>query len=119
MAVLQACRYEAQLHGNGRLAKWHLRQALDVTYPLHHDWLSEGRRMVIVTNNVIPNLTTPAGYRRNHTLTEFNEEYISQVSIGRLWQSRVSCLLTCELSYVPYSHLMFTSISYRIKGGTE
>lgn len=75
--------------------------------------------MVIVTNNVIPNLTTPAGYRRNHTLTEFNEEYISQVSIGRLWQSRVSCLLTCELSYVPYSHLMFTSISYRIKGGTE
>jgi len=30
-----------QLHGTTQLAKWSLRNALGVTYPLHHDWLLE------------------------------------------------------------------------------
>ena len=81
-----------QLHGTSRLAKWSLRQALDVTYPLHHDWLSELRRMV-VTNNVIPNLTTPAGYRRNHTLTEYQRRihFTSQYRMALAKSSEFVC----------------------------
>lgn len=35
-----------QLHGTTQLAKWSLRNALGVTYPLHHDWLLEIWRLV-------------------------------------------------------------------------
>ena len=102
-----------QLHGTGRLAKWSLRNALDVTYPLHHDWLSELRRM-FVTNSIIPNLTTPAGYRRNHTLTEyqrrihFTSQYRTALAKSSEFVCCRVCLLTCCL------HLICTSISYRI-----
>lgn len=58
-----------QLHGVGRLAKWRLRNALDVTYPLYHDWISEMKR-IFLSNNIFINMNTPAGFKRNHTLTE-------------------------------------------------
>ena len=57
-----------QLHGVGRVAKWRLRNALDVTYPLCHDFLSEIKRLFI--NSLFVNLNTLKGYKRNHTLTE-------------------------------------------------
>ncbi|KAL7548003.1 hypothetical protein ACHAWF_011279 [Thalassiosira exigua] len=57
-----------QLHSVGDRAKLRLRQALDVTYPLHHDWLSELVR--IFQNNLIVFLNTIKGYKKNHTLTE-------------------------------------------------
>jgi len=102
-----------QLHGNGRLAKRSLRQALDVTYPLHHDWLSELRRMV-VTNNVISNLTTPAGYRKNHTLTEYQRRihFTSQYRMALAKSSEFDLSIVC--AYLSYSHLVCTFISYRI-----
>ena len=102
-----------QLHGTSRLAKWSLRQALDVTYPLHHDWLSELRRMV-VTNNVIPNLTTPAGYRKNHTLTEYQRRihFTSQYRMALAKSSEFDSSIVC--TYLSCSHLVCTSISYRI-----
>ena len=97
-----------QLHGTSRLAKWSLRQALDVTYPLNHDCLSEIRRMV-VTNNVIPNLTTPAGYRKNHTLTEYQRRihFTSQYRMALAKSSEFS-LSMC--TYMPYSHLSHVHI---------
>ena len=102
-----------QLHGTSRLAKWSLRQALDVTYPLHHDWLSELRRMV-VTNNVIPDLTTPAGYRKNHTLTEYQRRihFTSQYRMALAKSSEFDSSIVC--TYLSCSHLVCTSISYRI-----
>ncbi|KAL7528729.1 hypothetical protein ACHAXR_006225, partial [Thalassiosira sp. AJA248-18] len=58
-----------QLHSVGRVAKWRLlRRALDVTYPLFDDWMSEIRRMFM--NSIFANLTTLKGFKRNHTLTE-------------------------------------------------
>ena len=99
-----------QLHDTGRLAKRSLRNALDVTYQLHHDWLSEGKRMVVQRH---PNLTTPAGCEEIIHWQSINKGYTSRVNRMALAKSS-EFSVTCELSYVPYSHLMFTSISYRI-----
>ena len=57
-----------QVHGVGRIAKWRLGRKLDVTYPLYDDWMSELRRAFM--NNILANLNTLAGFKRNHTLTE-------------------------------------------------
>jgi hypothetical protein len=57
-----------QLHGTGRIGKWRLRNNLDVTYPLKHDWSSEIRR--VLTNNIFANLNTPKGFKDYHGLTE-------------------------------------------------
>ena len=108
-----------QLHGNGRLAKRSLRQALDVTYPLHHDWLSELRRMV-VTNNVIPNLTTPAGYRKNHTLTEyqrrihFTSQYRMALAKSSEFSLSIFAFTQCHIyiSCAHLSHITSSSLVY-------
>jgi len=98
-----------QLHGTGRLAKRSLRNALDVTYPLHHDWLSEIRRM-FVTNNVIPNLTTPAGYRKNHTLTEYQRRihFTSQyrMALAKSSEFSLSMCTYCHI-HISCSHLCY------------
>ena len=57
-----------QLHDTGRIGKWRLRNNLDVTYPLKHDWASESRRLLM--NNIFANLNTPKGFKAFHGLTE-------------------------------------------------
>jgi hypothetical protein len=49
------------LHGIGTFGRWQLRRNLDVTYPLHHDWVSKVRRAFM--NNILANLTTVSGKR--------------------------------------------------------
>ena len=49
------------LHGIGMFGRWRLRRKLDVTYPLHHDWVSKVRRAFM--NNILANLTTVSGKR--------------------------------------------------------
>lgn len=49
------------LHGVGTFGRWRLRRKLDVTYPLHHDWVSKVRRAFM--NNILANLTTVSGKR--------------------------------------------------------
>lgn len=58
-----------KLLGTDKIAQYWLRQALDVTYPRYHDGLSQLLRIWQV--NVIRNINTPRGYKRNHTLTEY------------------------------------------------
>jgi hypothetical protein len=58
-----------KLLGTDKIAQYWLRQALDVTYPRYHDGLSQLLRIWQV--NVIRNINTPKGYKRNHTLTEY------------------------------------------------
>ncbi|KAL7530146.1 hypothetical protein ACHAXR_003329, partial [Thalassiosira sp. AJA248-18] len=60
-----------QMHGIGRIGKWRLKRNLDVTYPLHHDWSSEIRRMFM--NNIFANLTTLSGFKNNHNITEYQK----------------------------------------------
>ena len=48
-----------QLHGVGRVGKWRLQRALDVTYPHQHDWISEIKR--VLKNSIFANLNTLAG----------------------------------------------------------
>ena len=57
--------------GAGPLTKWKLRRALDVTYPLKSDWFTQIRRMCL--DNILVNLTTVSGMKRNHTLTEYQK----------------------------------------------
>eukprot|EP00986_Skeletonema_menzelii_P013589 scaffold8058_cov137-Skeletonema_menzelii.AAC.2 len=57
-----------QLHDTGRVGKWRLRNNLDVTYPLKHDWPSEIRRQLM--NNIFANLNSPSGFKDVHGLTE-------------------------------------------------
>jgi hypothetical protein len=49
------------LHGIGMFGRWRLRRKLDVTYPLHHDWVSKVKRAFM--NNILANLTTVSGKR--------------------------------------------------------
>ena len=82
-----------QLHGVGRFAKWRLRRCLDVTYPLYHDWISEMRR-IFLSNNIMVNINSPAGFKRNHTLTEhqrrlhFASQYRSALGNSREYHNR-------------------------------
>jgi hypothetical protein len=81
------------LHGIGMIGRWRLRRNLDVTYPLHHDWMSKTKRAFM--NSILVNLNTfsgkglpvirqtfssrcssqnvfvcSSGFNNNHTLTE-------------------------------------------------
>ncbi|KAL3811311.1 hypothetical protein ACHAXA_005397 [Cyclostephanos tholiformis] len=56
------------LHGIGMIGRWRLRRNLDVTYPLHHDWMSKTKRAFM--NSILVNLNTFSGFNNNHTLTE-------------------------------------------------
>jgi hypothetical protein len=49
------------LYGIGTFGRWRLRRNLDVTYPLHHDWVSKIRRAFM--NNILANLNTVSGER--------------------------------------------------------
>ena len=57
-----------QLNDTGRFGKWRLRNSLDVTYPLKHDWLSQMERAFM--NSLLFNLNTPKGIKECHDLTE-------------------------------------------------
>ena len=58
-----------ELHGTGRVGKWRIQRALDVTFPLDFDFFSEARRAFM--NNILANLTTVKGFKANHRLTEY------------------------------------------------
>ena len=60
---------------------------------------------MVVTNNVIPNLTTPAGYRKNHTLTEYQGRihFTSQYRMALAKSSEFVChfmYLCAHLSHI-------------------
>ncbi|EJK52538.1 hypothetical protein THAOC_28172 [Thalassiosira oceanica] len=58
-----------ELHGTGRVGKWRIQRALDVTFPLDFNFFSEARRAFM--NNILFNLTTYNGFKANHRLTEY------------------------------------------------
>lgn len=58
-----------RLLGVDKAAQYWLRRALDVTYPKHHDVVSQLVRISQV--NILRNLNTPQGYKNNHSLSEY------------------------------------------------
>ena len=97
-----------QLHGVGRLGKWRLRRCLDVTYPLYHDWISEMIR-IFLSNNIIVNINSPAGFKRNHTLTEHQRRlhFASQyrLALGNSRKYHLFSILINMISHITHHYL--------------
>lgn len=92
-----------QLHGTSALAKRRLERALDVTYPLCHDFLSEMKRMTV--NSLLVNLNTLKGWKRKHTLTEYQRS-IHFASQYRLALGKSSEYFIVSFMYQPYIYLL-------------